>query len=289
MNLGVTHNCGQFQWLYIFNLSVFKTNFFIIFYYNIWKGRGQRRQFSASASLWGKKALQPMSQSTCFVVWGQNLQSTVKDRFSRKELAMVKLSPYQFSVIIVLLLSDGWLTLPLKTQKNARLGFSQSLAHYEYVWFVFNLLSHYCSSSPKLTTGIKWGKRYWALQFFTRSMPCLTELYYEFYSSGVKRIPNNVYELLTPVALAHVIMGDGSVLRSGLIICTDSYSIEEVVRLINVLIIRYRLECTIRVHRKNQYRIYIRQNSIASLLSIVSPYMHLSMLYKVNTLNATEA
>ena len=36
MNLGVTHNCGHFQWLfYIFNLPVFETNFFIYFYYYI--------------------------------------------------------------------------------------------------------------------------------------------------------------------------------------------------------------------------------------------------------------
>jgi hypothetical protein len=75
-------------------------------------------------------------------------------------------------------------------------------------------------------------------------MPCLTKLYSIFYPNGVKVIPENIYELLTPVALAHMIMGDGSVQRHGLIICTDSYSIEDTIRLINVLIIKYRLECT---------------------------------------------
>jgi len=63
-------------------------------------------------------------------------------------------------------------------------------------------------------------------------------------------VPQNIYELLTPIALAHLIMGDGSVERHGLIICTDSYSIEDVIRLMNVLIIRYRLECTLRVRKK---------------------------------------
>ena len=37
--------------------------------------------------------------------------------------------------------------------------------------------------------------------------------------------PHNIYELLTPIALAHLIMGDGSVSRHGLILCTDSYSV----------------------------------------------------------------
>ena len=48
-----------------------------------------------------------------------------------------------------------------------------------------------------------------------------------------------------------------------LIICSDSYSIEDTIRLINVLIIKYRLECTLRAHRKNQYRIYIKQTSMS--------------------------
>ena len=66
-----------------------------------------------------------------------------------------------------------------------------------------------------------------------------------------------------------------------LILCSDSYSIEDTIRLINVLIIKFRLECTLRAQRKNQYRIYIQQGSMASLLNIVSPYFHYSMLYKI--------
>ncbi len=77
-------------------------------------------------------------------------------------------------------------------------------------------------------------------------------------------------------------MGDGSVQRHGLILCTDSYSIEDVVRLINVLMIRYRLECSLRFYRKNQYRIYIRQDSMSILRTIVTPYFHSSMLYKIS-------
>ena len=124
----------------------------------------------------------------------------------------MQLAPYQYSVIIGLLLSDGWLIFASKThKKKARLGFKQSLAHSQYVVFVFNILSHYCSSSPYVTTNIRTGNRLYGLEFFTWSMPCLTELHYLFYPNGVKIIPNNIYELLTPIALAHMIMGYGSV------------------------------------------------------------------------------
>lgn len=147
----------------------------------------------------------------------------------------------------------------------------------------FLSLSHYCSSYPNVRNITRLGKQTIGLEFLTRSMPCLTELHSLFYPNGVKIIPEDIYNMLTPVALAHMIMGDGSVERHGLIICTDSYSIQDVVLLMNVLVIRYRLECTLREHRKNQYRIYIRQNSMPSLLNIVSPFMHSSMLYKLKS------
>ena len=112
-------------------------------------------------------------------------------------------------------------------------------------------------------------------------MPCFTELYNIFYANGVKLIPKNIYELLTPVALAHIIMGDGAVRPSGLIICTDSYDLVDVVRLMNVLIIKYNLDCKIRYHDKNSPRIYIKQKSMPILRELVRPHMVKSMLYKI--------
>jgi hypothetical protein len=153
------------------------------------------------------------------------------------------------------------------------LGFSQSAANSIYVWYEFSILSHYCSSYPIYRTRKYLGKLNYSLQFKTRSMPCITELRNLFYPelSNTKAIPVNIYDLLTPAALAHLIMGDGSVQRHGLIICTDSYSVQDVVRLMNVLIIRYRLECTLRYHTPTQPRIYIRQRSMPLIRTIVGP------------------
>lgn len=194
---------------------------------------------------------------------------------------MIKLPPYQYSVIVGLVLSDGWIIIPRPDRKNARLGFLQSLDKAYYVLFVFNILSHYCIRYPYLRKRSRLGVPSYALEFVTRILPCFTELYSLFYVSGKKKIPENIYELLTPVALAHIIMGDGSVQRHGLIICTDSYSLQDVVRLINVLIIKYRVECTIRTPRENQYRIYIREGSMDLLREIVEPHMCSTMLFKI--------
>lgn len=123
------------------------------------------------------------------------------------------------------------------------------------------------------------------MEFYTRALPCLSEIYELFYPKGAvlkeKIIPSNIYELLTPIALAHVIMGDGSARDSGLTLCTDCYTINDVVKLMNVLIIRYGINSTLQQKRDNQYRIYIRSSSMPLLRSIVTPHMHSSMLYKL--------
>ena len=84
------------------------------------------------------------------------------------------------------------------------------------------------------------------------------------------------------MALAHLIMGDGTYYKGkGISICTDSYSMVEVVQLINVLIIRYSLKCTIHKHREGQYRIHISTKSVESLRNVVLPYFIPSMFYKL--------
>ena len=139
--------------------------------------------------------------STALVVWGVNLQSTVGERFSRKALAMVRLTPYTKSVIVGLILSDGWLIISNST--NARLGFAQSVANSKYFLYVFFSLAHYCSSWPIVRNRTHLNKQNVGLDFKTRLMPCLTELHTLFHPNGIKVIPDNIYELLTPIALAH--------------------------------------------------------------------------------------
>lgn len=106
------------------------------------------------------------NKNLSLVVWGTNLTSQVgTGRFIKQVSDMIALPSYQKSVIIGLLLSDGWLTIPVKNRKNARLGFKQSVSRATYLWFVFNRLSHYCSSYPQLTQGTRVDKILYGLQF----------------------------------------------------------------------------------------------------------------------------
>jgi hypothetical protein len=74
-----------------------------------------------------------------------------------------------------------------------------------------------------------------------------------------------------------MIMGDGASRDYGLNICTDSYSLPDIIRIMNVLIIRYGLNCSAQLRRGDQYRIYIYSDSMLRLQSIVGPYMHESI------------
>ena len=77
-------------------------------------------------------------------------------------------------------------------------------------------------------------------------------------------------------------MGDGAARKHGLILCTDSYTIFDIVRLMNVLMIKSRLDCTLRHHTSTQLRIYIKEGSMPTLRNIVRPYIFESMLYKID-------
>jgi hypothetical protein len=83
------------------------------------------------------------------IIWGTNLTSSVGyGRYTKQVSNIIILAPYQYSVIVGLLLSDGWIIFGSKTSKNARLGFKQSLDKSAYILFVFNILSHYYASYP---------------------------------------------------------------------------------------------------------------------------------------------
>jgi hypothetical protein len=75
-------------------------------------------------------------------------------------------------------------------------------------------------------------------------------------------------------------MGDGSVASYGIKIGTDSFSIKECVLLINVLIIKYNIDCTIHLNN-DKPRIYILSSSKDKLISLIKPYIIPSMFYKL--------
>lgn len=80
-------------------------------------------------------------------------------------------------------------------------------------------------------------------------------------------------------------MDDGqAVKRGGVTLCTDNFTLAEVLTMIDVLQSKYGLMCTI--HNKNvakgYYRIYVSGKSLPRLREIVQPYTVASMMYKIS-------
>ena len=61
----------------------------------------------------------------------------------------------------------------------------------------------------------------------------------------IKIVPLNIYESLTAIGLAFWIMVDGSYskIKGNIILCTDSYTLQEVKLLISVLSNKFNLSC----------------------------------------------
>jgi len=126
------------------------------------------------------------------------------------------------------------------------------------------------------------GKIHYYIELQTRTYPFFTILHSLFYKNKIKTLPATeiLFQLITPVSLAHMIMCDGARRNESVIICTDNLTINEVVKLMNILIVKFRLNCTLH-YDNDKARIYISKSSINTLINLVNPYIIPSMQYKL--------
>lgn len=94
---------------------------------------------------------------------------------------------------------------------NSRLQFGQSFKNILFLWHVFTILFPYVSSFPYGSKRLnkETGNIDYAFFFNTMTLPCFNIFRNLFYVNGIKIIPSNIYDLLTPIALAFWIMSDG--------------------------------------------------------------------------------
>lgn len=184
-------------------------------------------------------------------------------------------------IIFGSLLGDGQIEMAPRA-KNARFGFIQSKSKKSYFLSVLNDLSVISTGNFRENsyTDKRTGKTYTSLSFWSKALPVLNEFYIGFYNEKAKAVPTDL-SLLTPLALAHLVMQDGfRGTPKGLYICTDSFSHADVLRLSLYLMKRYQIKCSIHKAGSN-YRIYVLARYVETLKTLILPYMHESMLYKL--------
>jgi hypothetical protein len=87
-------------------------------------------------------------------------------------------------------------------------------------------------------------------------------------------------------------MCDGSKRGKGLIFCTDSYSLKEIIILMNILKIKFNIDSSIHYHvsispnnkiiKNKVARIYINGQNLNKIKPFIRPYFVKSMLYKID-------
>lgn len=79
-------------------------------------------------------------------------------------------------------------------------------------------------------------------------------------------------------------MDDGGAASYGLKLATNSFALQEVELLCNILNHKYSLDArSVSAGVPNQHLIYIPSSSMFNLANIVHPHMHPSMYYKLNS------
>ena len=96
-----------------------------------------------------------------------------------------------------------------------------------------------------------------------------------------KIVPFELYELLIYEALAHWICCEGTKTYKGLTLQTQSVTIKEVVFIINILIYKFNLKCSLHMQR-NQPTIYISSKSMVKLQPKILPFFGESMKYNLH-------
>lgn len=201
-----------------------------------------------------------------------------------------KLSIYLDGVLKGLLLSDGHLERSSHTSA-VRLSVSFGYKHSKYLTYLYELFEPYTNTKPVSINvhNKRTNTNHDIIKFNTASLPLLIHYHEMFYKANengkyIKIIPLNIEDSITPVLLAHLIMGDGN-LKSGdkiLRIYTNSFTQTEVELLAKGITDKLNIKARAAHDRNNQYMITISKTELPLIQNLVLPHMHPSMLYKID-------
>lgn len=210
------------------------------------------------------------------------------NKIAKRIKATYRIGPHNHHILSIFcgsLLGDAHAELR-PAGNGTRIGFYQEALYSEYLLWLHNLISNlgYCNPVvPKIQTRLSTnGVLRYVIRFHTYTYTSLNIFYHDWYVNGVKHVPQNIAEYLTPLALAIWIMDDGARIRYGLKLCTNSFTFADCIRLTVVLHNLYNIKSSVQsAGVQNQYVIHIWSESIPVVRGLVRPYMVSSMLYKL--------
>ena len=193
--------------------------------------------------------------------------------------------PHQFDVIIGSLLGDARLecrSIGLRNPITARLRVHHGEKQKEYVFWKYEILKNLVTRIPQKSVwdNPKRNLHEVSWYFHTKSLREFGALHRYFYRDGVKILPDDILDMLTPRMIAIWFMDDGSNTVESFTLNTHGFSKLEQAVIIKFLYSKYGISASI-VKDRAKYKISIGKNEYKKFRTIIEPYIIPSMIYKI--------
>ena len=191
----------------------------------------------------------------------------------------ILLSEEQHNVIIGILLGDGNLR---KRGKNTLFRTEHSERQKEYLFWIHDLFSEFTFSKP--TSYIHKNHKYASYSVTTFAHPMFNYYYNLFYKNGRKQVNEKILDQITPQSLAMWVSDDGSYCKSikDLILCTNSFSLEEHKLMQKYFLEKWGLHCSIRFRDGKYYYLSFYKKDTDKLIDLIKDHIPVKdMRYKI--------
>ncbi len=194
-------------------------------------------------------------------------------------------SPHQFDVIIGSLLGDARLecrSIGLRHPITARLRVHHGEKQKEYVFWKYQILENLVVRKPREISWVNPKRNLHEVSwyFHTKSLENFGILHDYFYRNNTKILPPNIFDLLTPKAMAVWFMDDGSNTKRSFTLNTHGFSKEEQLCIATFLRDTYEITATV-IKDRDKFKLAIGRYDYTTFANIIRPFIIPSMMYKI--------
>jgi len=206
--------------------------------------------------------------------WNQEIQTNPK----------LLISDEEHDLIIGSLMGDASIR---QREKNSCFRVAHSVKQKEYIEWKLNIIKDFRISEYTERSRIVNKRKVDMIYLSTKTHPIFNYYRRLFYAAGRKNITKEILEQLNPRSLAIWACDDGSYenKQGYIILCTNSYTLEEHKLMKEFFKERFDLDPTIGFRDGKYYYLRFKQNDTKKLIKIIKPFIPKSMLYKIGEKN----
>lgn len=197
-----------------------------------------------------------------------------------KENPFILVSQEEHDLIMGSLLGDASIR---QRDRNCCFRVSHSLKQTRYIGWKLSILKFLNISEFSERKRIINNREIVMINLSTKTHPVFNYYRHLFYKSGRKEITPQILSQLNPRSLAVWVCDDGSysTKQSYIILCTNSYSLDEHKLMKQFFNKRFSLDPTIGFRDKKYYYLRFKQEDSKKLIKIIEPFIPMSMKYKL--------